>query len=124
MLDTPPSTPTRQLFEDFAEQLSRLASLEARLFRAELKETFSKMASAAGLTGGAIVLALGGFLVLLAAAALFLVRLRVPPDLACLIVAVVAIAVAGALLLVVRRLLSKNLGVPRTLRQISKLRPK
>ncbi len=124
MLDTPPSTPTRQLFEDFAEQLSRLASLEARLFRAELKETFSKMASAAGLTGGAIVLALGGFLVLLAAAALFLVRLRVPPDLACLIVAVVAIALAGALLLVVRRLLSKNLGVPRTLRQISKLRPK
>ncbi len=124
MLDTPPSTPTRQLFEDFVEQLSRLASLEARLFRAELKETFSKMASAAGLTGGAIVLALGGFLVLLAAAALFLVRLRVPPDLACLIVAVVAIALAGALLLVVRRLLSKNLGVPRTLRQISKLRPK
>jgi putative superfamily III holin-X len=124
MLDTPPSTPTRQLFEDFVEQLAGLASLEARLFRAELSETLGKIASAAGLTAGALVLALGGLLVLLAAAALFLVRLRVAPDVACLIVAVVAIAGAVALLLVARRVLSKKLGVPRTLRQVSMLRPK
>lgn len=125
MLDTPPpSTPTRQLFEDFVEQLSGLASLEARLFRAELSETVSKIASAAGLTAGAVVLALGGFLILLAAAALFLVRLRVPPDVACLIVAVAAIVGAGALLLVARHVLSKKLGAPRTLRQVSMLRPK
>ena len=72
MLDIPPSTPTRQLFEDFVEQLSQLASLEARLFRAELRETSSKLVSAVGLTAVAIILALGGLLTLLAAAALFL----------------------------------------------------
>ena len=101
-----------------------MASLEARLFRAELRETVSKIASAAGLTAGAVVLALGGFLILLAAAALFLVRLRVPPDVACVIVAVAAIAGACALLLVARHVLSKKLGTPRTLRQVSMLRPK
>jgi hypothetical protein len=104
MLDIPPSTPTRKLFENFVEQLSQLASLECRLFRAELKETSSKLVSAAGLTAGAIILALGGLLTLLAAAALFLVRLRVPPDVACVIVAVVAIAGGGALLLLARHL--------------------
>jgi hypothetical protein len=124
MLDIPPSTPTRELFENFGEQLSQLASLEARLFRAELKETSSKLVSAAGLTAGAIILALGGLLTLLAAAALFLVRLRVPPDVACVIVAVVAIAGGGALLLVARRLLSTRLGTPRSFRQLSMLRPK
>ena len=62
MLDTPPSTPTRQLFEDFIEQLSRLAALEARLFRSELRETSTKLVSAAGLIAGAIVLALSGII--------------------------------------------------------------
>jgi hypothetical protein len=124
MLDTPPSTPTRQLFEDFIEQLSRLAALEARLFRSELRETSTKLVSAAGLIAGAIVLALSGIITLSAAAALFLVRLHVPPDLACLIVALVVIAIGGALLFVARRILSKKLGVPRSLRQLSMLRPK
>ena len=125
MLDTPPpSTPTRQLFEDFVEQLSQLASLETRLLRAELKETVSKLVSAAGLTAGAIVLALGGLLALLAALGLFLVRLHVAPDLAFLIVAVLALVCGGALLLVARHVLSKKLGAPRTLRQLSMLRPK
>jgi hypothetical protein len=112
------------LFEDFVEQLTQLASLETRLFRAELKEILSKLVSAAGLTAGAVVLALGGLLALLAALGLFLVRLHVPPDLAFLIVAVLAIVSGGVLLLVARRELSKKLGAPRTLRQFSMLRPK
>ena len=125
MLDTPPpSTPTRQLFEDFVAQLSGLASLETRLFRAELRETSSKVLSAAGLTAGALILALGGILAVLAALGLFLVRLHVAPDLAFLIVAVVAIVCGGVLLLVARHVLSNKLGAPRTRRQLSMLRPK
>lgn len=125
MLDTPPpSTSTRQLFEDFVGQLSSLASLETRLFRAELRETSSKIVSAAGLTAGALILALGGCLATLAALGLFLVRLHVAPDLAFLIVAVLAIVCGGVLLLVARHVLSKKLGAPRTLRQLSMLRPK
>lgn len=125
MLDTPPpSTPTRQLFEDFVEQLAKLASLETRLLRAELKESVSKLVSAAGLTACALVLALGGVFALLAALGLLLIRLHLPPDMAFLIVAVVALVCAGVLLLVARRVLSKKLGAPRTLRQLSMLRPK
>ena len=124
MLDTPPTTPTRQLFEEFVEQLSRLASLEAKLFRAEVRETSSKLLSAAGLVAGAFVLAVGGLFSLLAAAALFLVRLRLAHDLACLIVAVIVVAIGGVLLFTARQILSKKLGVPRSLRQLSMLRPK
>ncbi|MBV8961889.1 MAG: phage holin family protein [Hyphomicrobiales bacterium] len=124
MLDTPPSTPTRKLFDDFVEELLGLASLEARLFRAELRETSSKLVSAVGLTVGGVILALGGLFTLLAAAALFLVRLRVPPDLACFIVAVLAFVIGGALLLAARHVVSGKLGVPRSLRQLSMLRLK
>ena len=124
MLDTPPTTPTRQLFEEFVEQLSRLASLEAKLFRAEVRETASNLLSAAGLVAGAFVLAVGGLFSLLAAAALFLVRLRLAHDLACLIVAVIVVAIGGVLLFTARQILSKKLGVPRSLRQLSMLRPK
>ena len=124
MLDTPPTTPTRQLFEEFVEQLSRLASLEAKLFRAEVRETASNLLSAAGLVAGAFVLAVGGLFSLLAAAALFLVRLRLAPDLACLIVALIVVAIGGVLLFTARQILSKKLGVPRSLRQLSMLRPK
>ncbi|MBV8448317.1 MAG: phage holin family protein [Hyphomicrobiales bacterium] len=124
MLDTPPSTPTRKLFADFVEELSELASLETRLFRAELKETSSKLVTATGLLVAAIILAFGGFLTLLAAAALLLVRLRVPPDLACFIVAVLAFVLGGALLLTARHTVSGKMGVPRSLRQLSMLRLK
>jgi uncharacterized membrane protein YbhN (UPF0104 family) len=124
MLDTPPATPTRQLFEEFVEHLSRFASLEARLLRAELKETSSKLVSAAGLIAGAVILVLGAFFSLLAAAALFLVRLRVAPDLACLIVALIVVAIGAVLFFTARQILSKKLGVPRSLRQLSMLRAK
>ena len=124
MLDTPPSTPTRQLLAELSRQISELVSIEARLFRAELKETSSKLVSAAGMVACGFVLALGGLLALLAAAALFLIRLRVAPDLACVIVAVVGIAVGGGLVLAARHSLSSKIGTPRTLRQLSTLRLK
>ena len=119
MLDTPPSTSTRQLLAELSRQISELVSIEARLFRAELKETSSKLVSAAGMVACGFVLALGGLLALLAAAALFLIRLRVAPDLACVIVAVVGIAVGGGLVLAARHSLSSKIGTPRTLRQLS-----
>jgi uncharacterized membrane protein YqjE len=124
MLDTPPSTSTRQLLAELSRQISELVSIEARLFRAELKETSSKLVSAAGMVACGFVLALGGLLALLAAAALFLIRLRVAPDLACVIVAVVGIAVGGGLVLAARHSLSSKIGTPRTLRQLSTLRLK
>ncbi len=124
MLDTPPSTSTRQLLAELSRQISELVSIEARLFRAELKETSSKLVSAAGMVACGFVLALGGLLALLAAAALFLIRLRVAPDLACVIVAVVGIAVGGGLVLAARHFLSSKIGTPRTLRQLSTLRLK
>ena len=125
MLDTPPpTTPTRQLFEDFVGQVSSLVSLETRLFRAELRETSSKVVTAAALGAGALVLAFGGIFALLAAFGLFLVRRHVAPDIAFLIVAAVAIACGGVLLFLARQILSKKLGAPRTVRQLSKLRPK
>jgi hypothetical protein len=114
MLDTPPSTSTRQLLAELSRQIS-----EARLLRAELKETSSKLVSAAGMVACGFVLALGGLLALLAAAALFLIRLRVAPDLACVIVAAVGIAVGAGLVLAARHSLSSKIGTPRTLRQLS-----
>jgi hypothetical protein len=119
MLDTPPSTSTRQLLAELSRQISELVSIEARLLRAELKETFSKLVSAAGMVACGFVLALGGLLALLAAAALFLIRLRVAPDLACVIVAAVGIAVGAGLVLAARHSLSSKIGTPRTLRQLS-----
>jgi Putative Actinobacterial Holin-X, holin superfamily III len=124
MLDTPPSTPTRQLFADLTGRISELMSIEARLFRAELSETSSKVLSAAGLGAFGIILALGGLLALLAAAALFLMRLDVAPDVSCLVVAVIAIVGAGALFLAARHFLSTRLGAPRSLKQLSTLRLK
>jgi hypothetical protein len=124
MLETPPAGSTPQLLADLRRQISELVSIEARLFRAELSEASAHIGSAAGLTALGILLATGGAFALLAAAVLFLMRLNIAPDIACVVVAVIAIAGGGVLLLAVRRVLSTKIAAPRSLNQLWTLRLK
>jgi hypothetical protein len=89
---------TPQLIVELIRQVQRLISIEIDLAKAELAQ------SAGSLSSGAIALAAGaaiafvGFIFLFAAASAFLVRLGVPLDGACLIVAVVGLIVGFLLL--------------------------
>ena len=89
---------TPQLIVELIRQVQRLISIEIDLAKAELAQ------SAGSLWSGAIALAAGaaigfvGFIFLFAAASAFLVRLGVPLDGACLIVAVVGLIVGFLLL--------------------------
>lgn len=89
---------TPQLIVELVRQVQRLITIEIDLAKAELGQ------SAGSLSSGAIALAAGaaiafvGVIFLFAAASTFLVRLGLPLDGSCLIVAVVALG-AGFLLL-------------------------
>jgi hypothetical protein len=113
-----PHLPTRDVAAQLVAQLSEFVSLEARLVRAELSETVAKMLSSAGFLAGGFCVLLAALVILLGAAAAFLMRLHIAPDLACLIVAVVAIAI-GAVLVISgsRSLRAANFVPARSLRQ-------
>jgi len=86
------------LLAQLVKQVTALWTIEVDLLRAELAESSSRaMGGLAKLVVGAVFL-LAGFFFLLAALAALLVRLGLPVDLSCLIVAVVAL-IGGLILL-------------------------
>ena len=107
----PPPAPedasTGQLIGQLTEQISRLVRDEARLAQAEVSQKAKRLGVGAGLFGGAGLFAFFGLAVLIATAVLAL-ALLLPAWLAALIVAVVLLAVAGALALVGKKDVDKG----------------
>ena len=107
----PPPAPedasTGQLIGQLTEQISRLVRDEARLAQAEVTQKAKRLGVGAGLCGGAGLFAFFGLAVLIATAVLAL-ALLLPAWLAALIVAVVLLAVAGALALVGKKDVEKG----------------
>jgi len=109
-----------ELFADLLRQVSTLLSLEFDLARAELAQSSSRAAVGLGKVAAGAVCLLAGLFFLLAAVCAFLVRLGLPVDLSCLIVAV-AVMLAGwfALRSGARAFEPRNLLPRRSLGQIS-----
>ncbi len=107
----PPPAPedasTGQLIGQLTEQISRLVRDEARLAQAEVTQKAKRLGVGAGLFGGAGLFAFFGLAVLIATAVLAL-ALVLPAWLAALIVAVVLLALAGALALVGKKDVDKG----------------
>ena len=94
-----PARPTTlQLIGDLVRQVRQLISVEMDLARAELAQSAGSLSSGASALAAGAAVAFAGFIFLLAAASAFLVRLGAPLDVACLIVAVVALIVGFLLL--------------------------
>ena len=87
------------LFGDLSRQLSTLIRKEIDLARTEMTNRARSATQDAALIGAGGALAYAGLLVLLGAAVLLLVDAGLEPWLAALLVAVVAIAIGGALVL-------------------------
>jgi hypothetical protein len=113
--DAYPPRPPRSiaaLLGDLADEIRTLFHLELELFKAELADKLQRLGR--GLVAAAIgaVLALSGWLALLAAAVLAL-AIVLPPWLAALVVGVAALLIAGLLLLLAKRWLAAQKLVPR-----------
>jgi len=87
------------LLSDLASETILLIRQELALLKAELHEKFSRVGQGATALGAGALIAFSGWLVLLAAAVLGLATV-VPGWLAALIVALVVLAIAGALLFI------------------------
>ena len=87
------------LLSDLASETILLIRQEMALFKAELSEKFSRIGQGAGALGAGALIAFSGWLVLLAAAVLGLATV-LPAWLAALIVALVVLAIAGALVFI------------------------
>jgi len=95
-LQTPPFI--LDLLAQLVRQVSALWAIEVNLLRAELAESSSRaIGGIAKIAVGAVFL-LAGFFFLLAALTALLVRLGLPVDLSCLIVALIALIGGGLLL--------------------------
>ena len=79
------------LLGDLFRQVSKLLGVEADLLRVELKESSSRAVASVGRVAAGAAFLVCGLFVLLAALCAFLVRLGLPADLACLVVAVIAL---------------------------------
>jgi hypothetical protein len=111
-----------ELLAQLVKQVAALWTIEVDLLRAELAESSSRaMGGLAMVVVGAVFL-LAGFFFLLAALTALLVRLGLPVDLSCLIVAVVAL-IGGLLLLRAgaNAFTSRSLLPRRSIDQISSL---
>jgi hypothetical protein len=98
MADRTFTTPTLQLVADLITQARQLVALEIALARAELAENVGSAAYGAAAFAAGAVFMFSGLIVLLAAVSAFLVRLGAPLDVACLIVAIVAL-IGGLILM-------------------------
>jgi len=122
MTQTSRSVPTRDLMAELVDQVSDLVAVEARLLRAELNETSARLISSIGCLAGGFSVLLAALVILLAAAAALLMRLGVAPDLACLIVGLVGMAIGGGLAMWgVHSLRARSLLPERSLRQMTSL---
>ena len=122
MADKPFMTPTLQLIAEVFAQVRRLIATEIDLARAELAENAGSAASGLTALAAGAAFMFAGFIVLLTAMSVFLVRLGAPFDVACFVVA--AAALLGGLLLMRsggRSLRPGKLLPARSLAQISSL---
>jgi hypothetical protein len=86
-----------QLFGDLSRQLSTLIRQEITLARTEMTSRIGSAGRGAAMVGVGGALAYAGLLVFLAAVALLLIEAGITPWLAVLIVAIVTLAIGGAL---------------------------
>jgi len=86
------------LLAQLVKQVFTLWAIEVDLLRAELAESSSRAIGGIGKVAVGAVFLLAGFFFLLGALTALLVRLGLPVDLSCLIVAVFALIVGGLLL--------------------------
>ena len=106
------------LLSDLGSETILLLRQELALLRAELHEKFSRVGQGATALGAGALIAFSGWLVLLAAAVLGLAT-AMPPWLAALIVAILVLAVGGALLLIGKnRLDGDSLTPKRTMQSL------
>lgn len=105
-----------QLVAEATQDISDLMRHEVALAKVELKDEVKAGAMAGGMFGGAAFLGMVAFVLLCVALALGLEALGLPGWVAFLIVAVLLLAVAGALALVGKGRLSKVGKPERTLR--------
>lgn len=104
--------PITALFAELVNELRRLLRLEAALFKAELAEKVRRVGRGAVAIGIGIVFALGGWMALIATAAIAL-AIVLPAWLAALIVGVVALLVGVLMLYLGKRWLDAQALVPR-----------
>ncbi|HZU91548.1 MAG TPA: phage holin family protein [Stellaceae bacterium] len=104
--------PITALFADLVNETSLLFRQEIELFKAETAAAVSRAGRGAAAIAVGGVFALGGFLALLATAALAL-AIVLPPWLAALIVAIIALAIAAVLLLIGKSQLGAEALMPR-----------
>ena len=106
------------LLSDLASETILLIRQELALLKAELHEKFSRVGQGATALGAGALIAYSGWLVLLAAAVLGLATV-LPAWLAALIVALVALAIGGALVYIGKsRFDADSLMPQRTLRSL------
>ena len=106
------------LLSDLASETVLLIRQEMALLKAELHEKFSRVGQGATALGAGALIAYSGWLVLLAAAVLGLATV-LPAWLAALIVALVALAIGGALVYIGKsRFDADSLMPQRTLRSL------
>jgi hypothetical protein len=111
-----------ELLADLVRQVSSLWTIELDLARAELSESSSRAVVGIVKVAVGAVFLLAGLFFLLAALTAFLVRLGLPVDLSCLIVAVVALIGGGlALRAGARAFQPSNLLPRRSIQQVSSL---
>jgi hypothetical protein len=84
------------LLGDLSRQVSTLVRKEIELARVEVTSSARKMGSGAAMAGAGAALLYAGLLVLLGAAVLGLIEAGIDPWLSALIVAVVVLAIGGA----------------------------
>jgi fatty acid desaturase len=111
--------PVTALFSDLVNETSLLFRQEIELFKAETAEAVGRAGRGAAAIAVGGIFALGGFLALLATAALAL-AIVLPPWLSALIVGIVALVIAAILLLVGKSRLGAEALMPR--RTLSSLR--
>jgi hypothetical protein len=111
-----------ELLAGLVRQVASLWTIELDLARAELAESSSLAAGGLAKVAAGAVFLLAGLFFLLAALAAFLVRLGLPVDLSCLIVALCALSAGGLILRSgARAFESRSLLPHRTIDQISSL---
>jgi uncharacterized membrane protein YqjE len=111
MTTTPADASTPELISRLSEQSSRLVRDELRLAQAELLEKAKSLGRGAGMFGAAGLVAFFGIATMLTTVILAL-ALAVDAWLAALIVTVVLLGIAGVLIVVARRQVSR--GLPAT----------
>lgn len=104
--------PIAVLIAELANELRRLLRLEAALFKAELAEKMRRVGRGVVAVGIGIVFALGGWMALLATAAIAL-AIVLPAWLAALIVGVVALLIGVVMLYLGKRWLDAQALAPR-----------